>query len=65
MRRVEGNDECADCKARDPTWTSLNLGVIICIDCSGIHRSMGTSSHSVLFHFLFVVVVVVDVVVCC
>lgn len=25
----------------DPTWLSTNLGVLICIECSGIHRDMG------------------------
>lgn len=25
----------------DPTWLSTNLGVLICIECSGIHREMG------------------------
>ncbi len=25
----------------DSRWCSLNLGVFICIRCSGIHRSMG------------------------
>uniref|UniRef100_UPI003AAE13EB arf-GAP with SH3 domain, ANK repeat and PH domain-containing protein 2-like n=1 Tax=Centroberyx gerrardi TaxID=166262 RepID=UPI003AAE13EB len=24
-----------------PTWLSTNLGVLICIECSGIHREMG------------------------
>ena len=26
----------------DPRWASWNLGVFICIRCSGIHRGMGT-----------------------
>jgi Arf-GAP/SH3 domain/ANK repeat/PH domain-containing protein len=25
----------------DATWLSTNLGVIVCIECSGIHREMG------------------------
>src|SRR5947209_3746582 len=26
----------------DPRWASWNLGIFVCITCSGIHRSMGT-----------------------
>lgn len=26
----------------DPDWASLNLGILICIECSGIHRNLGT-----------------------
>ena len=26
----------------DPDWASLNLGTVICIECSGIHRNLGT-----------------------
>ncbi|KAI0791778.1 hypothetical protein C8Q75DRAFT_792381 [Abortiporus biennis] len=36
------NKFCADCKRNDPRWASWNLGVFLCIRCSGIHRSMGT-----------------------
>lgn len=25
----------------DPEWASFNLGMFVCIDCSGIHRSLG------------------------
>ncbi|EKM60551.1 uncharacterized protein PHACADRAFT_246561 [Phanerochaete carnosa HHB-10118-sp] len=36
------NKVCVDCKKNDPRWASWNLGVFLCIRCSGIHRSMGT-----------------------
>ena len=32
---IEGNDKCADCDAPNPTWASKNLGVLICLKCSG------------------------------
>jgi len=35
------NQVCADCGNKDPSWASINLGVLICIQCSGIHRSLG------------------------
>ena len=38
---VPGNDHCADCGASNPEWASISLGVLICIQCSGIHRSLG------------------------
>lgn len=25
----------------DPKWLSTNLGILTCIECSGIHREMG------------------------
>ncbi|WWC90882.1 uncharacterized protein L201_005819 [Kwoniella dendrophila CBS 6074] len=36
------NKSCADCRKNDARWASWNLGVFLCIRCSGIHRSMGT-----------------------
>lgn len=39
---IPGNESCADCPNRDPTWASVNLGILICMKCSGIHRMMGT-----------------------
>ncbi|NXC21113.1 ASAP1 protein, partial [Corythaeola cristata] len=41
IRSMPGNGECCDCSAPDPTWLSVNLGILICIECSGIHREMG------------------------
>ncbi|XP_064415428.1 arf-GAP with coiled-coil, ANK repeat and PH domain-containing protein 2 isoform X2 [Latimeria chalumnae] len=40
-RRVPGNSWCCDCGREDPRWASINLGVVLCIECSGIHRSLG------------------------
>ena len=37
----EENKYCADCKAKSPRWASWNLGVFMCIRCSGIHRGLG------------------------
>ncbi|XP_078433835.1 ARF GTPase-activating protein [Wolffia australiana] len=41
FRKVDGNDVCADCGAPDPDWASLNLGLLVCIECSGVHRNLG------------------------
>ncbi|TVY33023.1 Protein csx2 [Lachnellula subtilissima] len=39
----QGNFWCADCGSGIKTeWVSINLAIILCIECSGIHRSLGT-----------------------
>ncbi|KAL3962543.1 hypothetical protein ACCO45_004066 [Purpureocillium lilacinum] len=43
LLKLEPNKVCADCKRnKHPRWASWNLGVFVCIRCSGIHRGMGT-----------------------
>jgi stromal membrane-associated protein len=43
LLKLDTNKICADCKKnKHPRWASWNLGVFICIRCSGIHRGMGT-----------------------
>uniref|UniRef100_A0A3B3ZSP1 Arf-GAP with coiled-coil, ANK repeat and PH domain-containing protein n=1 Tax=Periophthalmus magnuspinnatus TaxID=409849 RepID=A0A3B3ZSP1_9GOBI len=29
---------CCDCGQSNPCWASINLGILLCIECSGIHR---------------------------
>ncbi|XP_065337278.1 arfGAP with SH3 domain, ANK repeat and PH domain-containing protein isoform X6 [Cloeon dipterum] len=42
VQRLPGNDRCCDCNSQnDATWLSTNFGIIICIECSGIHRDLG------------------------
>lgn len=41
LRAKPENKVCADCAQRDPTWASANLGVFLCLNCSGVHRSLG------------------------
>ncbi|KAI9502019.1 hypothetical protein BX070DRAFT_175925, partial [Coemansia spiralis] len=42
LQQYSANKVCADCGATAPDWCSLNLACLLCIECSGIHRSLGT-----------------------
>ncbi|XP_073928161.1 arf-GAP with GTPase, ANK repeat and PH domain-containing protein 1 isoform X9 [Castor canadensis] len=42
IRNIRGNSRCVDCDTQNPNWASLNLGALMCIECSGIHRNLGT-----------------------
>lgn len=41
LREIPGNELCAECSAPEPDWASLNLGILVCIECSGVHRNLG------------------------
>ncbi|GMP65688.1 hypothetical protein CsSME_00026379 [Camellia sinensis var. sinensis] len=41
LLKLPENRECADCKSKGPRWASVNLGIFVCMQCSGIHRSPG------------------------
>lgn len=39
--KIPGNAQCCDCRGSNPRWASINLGITLCIECSGVHRSLG------------------------
>eukprot|EP00293_Proteomonas_sulcata_P012295 CAMPEP_0184294368 /NCGR_PEP_ID=MMETSP1049-20130417/5576_1 /TAXON_ID=77928 /ORGANISM="Proteomonas sulcata, Strain CCMP704" /LENGTH=437 /DNA_ID=CAMNT_0026602621 /DNA_START=60 /DNA_END=1373 /DNA_ORIENTATION=- len=41
LRELPGNNVCSDCGSENPEWASVSLGVLFCVNCSGIHRAMG------------------------
>lgn len=45
--QIPGNDRCCDCGHAEPRWASINLGITLCIRCSGVHRSLGVHHSKV------------------
>jgi len=41
--KIPGNETCADCKQNVPKAVSINLGIFLCQQCSGIHRGFGVT----------------------
>lgn len=41
LLKREENRFCVDCHSKGPTWASVSLGCFLCLNCSGIHRSLG------------------------
>ncbi|CAH0480356.1 unnamed protein product [Peronospora belbahrii] len=44
---VKANPYCADCGQEPAEWVSINIGCLLCIECSGIHRSLGVHESKV------------------
>lgn len=45
IMKKPGNSICFECHAPlsyESAWASANLGVFICLNCSGVHRQLGT-----------------------
>ena len=40
-RRSRRRQTCADCAASNPDWCSIKHGIFLCLNCSGVHRSLG------------------------
>eukprot|EP00124_Ichthyophonus_hoferi_P002382 Ihof_evm2s160 gene=Ihof_evmTU2s160 len=41
LLKVPGNNTCADCGRGDLDWASLNRGILLCANCSRIHKDLG------------------------
>jgi len=42
IRRMRGNEVCAECAAPQVEWLVLEYGVVVCIRCAGGHRGLGS-----------------------
>ena len=47
IRENASNRFCADCGRSDPEWAVVNWGLVVCKDCSGVHRDLGVSYSKV------------------
>ncbi len=43
----ESNQQCVDCLAQNPTFTSINNAVFLCSNCANAHRALGKNISEV------------------
>ena len=41
LKSLPGNNICFECSRAKPDWASVSYGTLICLQCSGRHRSLG------------------------
>lgn len=41
LKSLKGNHRCLDCGEQDPQWATVSYGALLCLKCSGRHRSLG------------------------
>ncbi|KAL7496150.1 hypothetical protein ACHAWT_005580 [Skeletonema menzelii] len=41
LKKCISNDKCAECSSPNPAWASVSYGIVICLNCAGIHRGLG------------------------
>lgn len=47
LKAIDGNHRCVDCGELDPQWAAVRYGGLLCLQCSGVHRSLGVQVSTV------------------